>query len=240
MIASHKLPAVCHSLPERSLPLFQQQANTLGKVLKKKLKSELKNLCGVSDALSTHVKEIYNELLVDKDDDAIKVGVSRYNQAALMFDGPAFRGLAASDLTPEEGQGLQKHLRILTGLYGYVKPGDLIQEHRLCMGTKLVVSDEQKDLYTFWGNQLAIEITSDLRNQLKNLKRDKKSTKKGDQMSSPVPLIVNCASQEYSKSVLPHLNTGDDGGDIRIVECVFLDDGIIKSAFAKRARGMDV
>ena len=268
MIASHNIGETCAALVTRSLPIFSEKASVLGNVLKKKTKGELKTLCGVSDALSAHVKGIYSSLLVDEEDDALTVGTSHYNQAALMFDGPAFRGLAAKDVSAAEGEGLQKHLRILTGLYGYVKPGDLIQEHRLCMGTKLVVSKDHKDLYQFWGETLAEGIVRDVQEQLHALqsgdngsddktqqksklykkKKEKTTHDAGVVGNSPlIPLIVNCASQEYSKSILPHLLSvasvtaaaggGGGGTSIRVVECVFLDGGIIKSAFAKRARG---
>lgn len=262
MIASHNISDTCVSLVTRSLPMFSDKASVLGKVLKKKTKGELKSLCGVSDALSTHVKGLYNALLVDEDDDAFSVGTSRYNQSALMFDGPAFRGLAAKDVSSEEGAGMQKHLRILTGLYGYVKPGDLIQEHRLCMGTKVIVSKEHKDLYQFWGVTLAEGIIRDVHQQLQELQLQcsaNKSNKAKNKNTLLTPLLINCASQEYSKSILPHLTAaaasaaaasaggrveGGEGGEererelIRVVECVFLDGGIIKSAFAKRARGV--
>lgn len=226
--------------------MFQQQANIIGNVLKKKAKGELKSLCGVSDALSVHVKDIYNNLLVDNTDHALSVGTRSYHQAALMFDGPAFRGLAARDLSPDEFCQLQKHLRILTGLYGLVKPGDLIQEHRLCMGTKLAVDEKHRDLYSFWGEKLAQNIVNDLHEQLATLHEvhvhGERSRKGNKSVVSPLltpPLVVNCASQEYAKSVLPHLNTErvNSVENIRVVECVFLDGGIVKSAFAKRARG---
>ena len=101
----------------------------------------------------------------------------------------------AGSLSVSEGKTLQKHLRILTGLYGFVKPGDLIQEHRLCMGTKLQISDNHKDLYSYWGDDLALLMVKDLEFQL---------LQSGD--PSAVPVLINCASQEYSKSVLPHLS----------------------------------
>ena len=86
---------------------------------------------------------------------------------------------------------------------------------------------------------LAQEILDDVHRQLSELENKKKgATNKNMAESEPlVPLLINCASQEYAKSVLPHLNTGRGSDQIRVVECVFLDGGIIKSAFAKRARG---
>lgn len=113
----------------------------------------------------------------------------------------------ASSLSVREGGALQRHLRILTGLYGYVKPGDLIQEHRLCMGTKLQVSESHKDLYSYWGEELALSIVKDLEAQL--------LLQPG--VPSTVPLLINCASQEYSKSVLPHLS----GMRVSLIHCSY-------------------
>lgn len=118
----------------------------------------------------------------------------------------------------------QNHLRILCGLYGAVKPGDFIQEYRLCMGTKLEV-ESHKDLYTFWGDTVATEIANDLQKQLDTIQKDTKSR--------PRPLLVNVASQEYFKVIQRGIPV-----DVQVVECVFLDAGTIKSAFAKRARGL--
>lgn len=103
--------------------------------------------------------------------------------------------LDAGSLSTDEGTALQRHLRILTGLYGYVKPGDLIQEHRLCMGTKLNISKEHPDLYSYWGGILAQAIMK----ELQELNRVQEN-------GVAPPLLINCASQEYSKSVLSHLS----------------------------------
>lgn len=219
------------SILEKSLPPFREQTSIIGNVMKKKTKNELKSLCGVSDALASHVKKLYTDLLINDADQPFSAGKKKYNQAALMFDGPAFRGLSAKDMSNEEGMGIQKHLRILTGLYGCVKPGDLIQEHRLCMGTKLAVDNQHKDLYSFWGNDIASEIMRDVEQQLKEIEDRTRHEEVSEKLR---PLIINCASQEYSKSVLPLLTDHN----IRIVECVFLDGGKVKSAFAKRARGL--
>lgn len=107
-----------------------------------------------------------------------------------------------------------------------VKPGDMIQEHRLCMSTKLVVNKEHKDLYSFWGTSIATQILKDIDSQLKEME--------SNSGEKPPPLIINCASQEYFKAVEGCLH---DSG-IKIIECVFLDGGMIKSAYAKRARGL--
>jgi cytoplasmic iron level regulating protein YaaA (DUF328/UPF0246 family) len=88
MVTANAVAATA-ALTERSSPVFHQQAETLGAILKNQTKKQLKDLCGVSDALSAHVKNIYHNVRLGDDSFA---DTTRYNQAALMFDGPAFRG----------------------------------------------------------------------------------------------------------------------------------------------------
>ena len=87
--------SICSSpIVERSIPVFIEQADMLSSILKSKNKKELQGLCGVSDAISAHVKNIYVSYIPGLD--AVK-DFSRCNQAARMFDGPAFRGYLAND-----------------------------------------------------------------------------------------------------------------------------------------------
>lgn len=88
MVAAGLVEAAGSPLVERSIPLFQDRADVIASVLKTKTKKECKALSGVSDALSTHVKGLYDRHVPGTD----ATDQSRYNQAALMFDGPAFRG----------------------------------------------------------------------------------------------------------------------------------------------------
>ncbi|CAE7462756.1 unnamed protein product [Symbiodinium microadriaticum] len=210
-------PPICQS----SVPTLVDKAIPLAKILKKKSRKELKTLCDISDNLSAHVESVYKDFVLDNGSDS-----SRFSQAALSFNGPAFQGLNAESLLPRQGELLQKHLRILTGLYGSVRPGDLIQEHRLCMSTKLATDSTHNDLYEYWGDTIAMEIITDLETQA-----DALANTTGHR---PAPLIVNCASQEYYKAVGPYLTASG----VQVVDCVFLDGGMVKSAFAKRARGL--
>lgn len=89
MVAAGAVKSTAALAAERSLPAFLQQAEVLGAILKRKTKKELKDMCGVSDALSAHVKNIYDNLRLGPSSCEDSV---RFNQAALMFDGPAFRG----------------------------------------------------------------------------------------------------------------------------------------------------
>jgi len=137
-------------------------------------------------------------------------------QALLAFNGDVYTGLDAQSFSESDLQFAQQHMRILSGLYGLLKPLDLMQAYRLEMGTKL---DNQrgKDLYQFWGNVITDKLNQALMAQ-------------GDNV------LVNLASNEYFKSVkLKQLNA-------TVVTPVFKDkkNGQYKviSFFAKKARGM--
>lgn len=140
-----------------------------------------------------------------------------HKQAVLSFNGPAYLGLDATELCEEDLIYAQDHLRILCGLYGILCPLDVIQAYRLEMGQKLG-TNRSSDLYGYWGSSIAQEINSFFSS--------------GDQ--TPRKVIVNVASQEYFKSVA--LDALD--ADIEVIECVFKDDGRVKSVYAKRARGL--
>ncbi len=137
-------------------------------------------------------------------------------QAVLAFNGDVYSGLNAGDFSEAELDFTQQHLRILSGLYGVLKPLDLMQPYRLEMGTRLA-NPRGKDLYAFWGNI----VTEDLNQTLAN----------GND-----PVLVNLASNEYFKSVKPKELNG------RIITPVFKDwkNGQYKiiSFFAKKARGL--
>lgn len=136
-------------------------------------------------------------------------------QAVLAFKGDVYSGLQAETLTEPELDYAQQHLRILSGLYGVLRPLDLMQAYRLEMGTKLA-TDKGKNLYDFWGQ----EITDLLNQQLKIIGSN---------------VLLNLASNEYFKSVQIRQVDAD------IVTPVFRDwkNGKYKiiSFFAKKARG---
>lgn len=136
-------------------------------------------------------------------------------QAVLAFKGDVYTGLEADQMSPGDLKWAQSHLRILSGLYGVLKPLDLIQPYRLEMGIKLS-NPRGKDLYQFWGNQLTDALNSDLGNQSN-------------------PTLINLASNEYFKSIDQTLIQAP------IITPVFKDwkNGKYKiiSFFAKKARG---
>lgn len=137
-------------------------------------------------------------------------------QAVLAFDGDVYDGLAAKTLSAADLDFAQQHVRILSGLYGILKPLDLMQPYRLEMGTKFN-NRAGKDLYAFWGETLLAAINAEL-----------------DAM--PQPVAVNLASEEYFKAAIGRKFKG------RLIQPVFEDwkNGRYKiiSFFAKRARGL--
>ena len=139
-------------------------------------------------------------------------------QAVFMFNGDVYEGIAADTLEPEQIQYLQQHVRLLSGLYGVLRPLDLMQPYRLEMGTAFA-NTRGKNLYEFWG-----DIITDLLN-------DTLAQAGSD-------ILINLASQEYFKSV----NT--QKLKARLITPVFKDEknGKYKiiSFYAKRARGLMV
>ncbi|XID75694.1 peroxide stress protein YaaA [Alkanindiges sp. WGS2144] len=137
-------------------------------------------------------------------------------QAILAFKGDVYAGLQAQDFTEADFEFAQKHLRMLSGLYGLLRPLDLMQPYRLEMGTKLN-NPAGKDLYSFWGETITDHVNQALAAQ-------------GDE------IIVNLASDEYFKAIKLNQLQG------RMVKPVFLDEknGQFKviSFYAKKARGL--
>ena len=136
--------------------------------------------------------------------------------AMLAFDGDVYEGLDARSLSARQLDWAQKHLRILSGLYGLLRPLDLMQPYRLEMGTRLATK-RGKDLYAFWGDQITEALNESL-------------------TAAKAQVLVNLASEEYFKSVKPAKL------DRPVITPVFEEwkgGGYkIVSFFAKRARGL--
>jgi hypothetical protein len=137
-------------------------------------------------------------------------------QAILAFKGDVYQGLDAESFSAADFKFAQQHLRILSGLYGLLRPLDLMQPYRLEMGTKLV-TDRGKNLYEFWGDI----ITDGLNKQLGKIKSG---------------TLVNLASNEYFKSVKPK----NIAGEIVTPQFKEYKNGEYKmiGIYAKRARGL--
>ncbi len=137
-------------------------------------------------------------------------------QAILAFKGDVYTGLAAQDFSEEDFDFAQKHLRMLSGLYGVLRPLDLMQPYRLEMGTKLA-NVRGKDLYAFWGERISEWLNEALREQ-------------GDDV------LLNLASNEYFSAVKRKALAA------RVIETEFRDlkngDYKIISFYAKKARGL--
>jgi len=190
-------------------PLFVKQSKALIDVLRGYSPQDIARLMDLSDALSTLNVARYKAW-------SSRATPKNARQAVLAFDGDVYDGLQARSLDADALAWTQEHVCILSGLYGVLRPLDLMQPYRLEMGTALP-TEQGGSLYAYWGTQISDYLNKRLRGQ--NPK-----------------VVVNLASQEYFKSVqLSALKA-------RVVECVFqeLRDGQYKiiSFSAKRARGM--
>ncbi|MGK5039987.1 peroxide stress protein YaaA [Janthinobacterium sp. GB1R12] len=190
-----------------STPDFLDHSAQLIERMRQFSPAEVGSLMGISDALSALNVARYASWTP-------KLAEAR--QAIMAFNGDVYAGFEARSLQPAQLDYAQSRVRILSGLYGLLRPLDLIHPHRLEMGTRLTTA-RGKDLYAFWGDT----ITNGLNRAAKE---------QGAQV------LVNLASEEYFKSVKPRQL------DVPVIAPVFEDwkNGKYKiiSFYAKRARGM--
>lgn len=196
-----------------SQPDFLDDAAELIDILQKCTPADIAGLMSLSDKLATLNVARYASW-------SRPFAADNAKQALLAFNGDVYEGLAATTLDEAALAWAQDHLRILSGLYGVLRPLDLMQPYRLEMGTRLS-NPRGKDLYAFWGERITAEL-----NRLLD----------GEREAGRDAVLVNLASEEYFKSVKPRLLKG------RLVAPVFEDwkDGRYKiiSFYAKRARGL--
>ncbi|WP_324752636.1 peroxide stress protein YaaA [Roseovarius sp. Pro17] len=187
-----------------TVPGFTKDANALAKVAGKLSQSDLQDLMDISADLAKLNVERFAEF-----------GDMDSKPAALAFAGDTYQGLEAGSLDADEMAWAQDHLRILSGLYGLLRPLDAIQPYRLEMGSKLK-TPKGKSLYEYWGDRIAEALNRHA------------ADVKGD-------VLVNCASQEYFGAV------DRDALKLRVITPVFLEDKggtpKIVSFYAKKARG---
>lgn len=196
-------------LKAATLPIFESETQTLVKALQKKKKNGLKKLMHISDALAEVNAIRYANFKEAYPNDNSK-------PAVFSFKGDVYVGFDASTLTKTDLKFAQKHVRILSGLYGLLKPYDYMQPYRLEMGTKLSTR-KGKNLYQFWGNKITKSINQEL-DAMKN------------------PCIVNLASNEYFKSV-QRKEVNAEIYDIGFKE--YRNDKLTFISFnAKKARGL--
>ena len=190
-------------------PEFLSLSKNLIAGLSKMSNEEISKLMGISDKLAALNSERYKSWNVKHESKNSK-------QAILAFKGDVYEGMKAWDYTKEDFIYAQKNLRMLSGLYGLLRPLDLIQPHRLEMGT-VYANPAGKDLYAFWGDRLCNTLNRELK-------------------ASGSRFLINLASQEYFKSTQPKNLEGE------IVSPIFKDEknGKFKiiGFYAKKARGM--
>jgi cytoplasmic iron level regulating protein YaaA (DUF328/UPF0246 family) len=191
------------------------ETGQLVEALQQLSKAALKGLLGVSDALGSLNFARYQAF-----------GTQAKKQAILAYNGPAYVGLSAGSLSKEDLLFANQHVRILSGLYGCLRPLDQIEPYRLDMGTKVKVG-VSNDLYQYWGTKIAEDIGEALELDSRN---DGAITCGGR-----MHILVNIASTEYSKAIV---KTSLPAGT-RIVDVVFQErSGKVVAVHAKRARGL--
>lgn len=159
-------------------PRMLEQSEALVKKLRSLSAKKLGALMDISPKLAELNHARYAEW-------ATPFTVSNAKAAAFTFNGEAYRGLDVRTLDADDLRFAQHHLRILSGLYGVLRPLDLMQPYRLEMGTKIGVG-RAKDLYAFWGDRITEQLNADL------------DANEGE-------VVVNLASTEYFKAVKPKL-----------------------------------
>ncbi len=191
-----------------SAPQFSDDALRLAKTARNLSLRDLKGLMDISDDLARLNRDRFKAFAADPTEDVTK-------PAALAFNGDTYQGLEAKTLSDDDLSWAQDHLRILSGLYGLLRPLDAIQPYRLEMGSRLKTR-RGKSLYDYWGDTIAKALNA----QAAALVTD---------------TLINCASQEY-------FGAADRKAlKLRVVTPSFMElkDGKprIVSFFAKRARG---
>lgn len=191
-----------------SQPEFLDHTEELVEDARKLTRADLSRLMKISDSLADLNYQRFQAFSQPFD-------LGNAKQAALAFNGDTYIGLDATSLTEEDFAFAQDHLRILSGLYGLLRPLDLMQPYRLEMGTRLQ-NKRGADLYAFWGD-IITEAVND------TLAGHKNQT------------LINCASNEYFKSVRPKKLKG------QVITPVFKEikagQAKVLGMFAKRARG---
>ena len=192
-----------------SEPLFTDKSEKLIRELRKYSPPKLEKLMKISPKLANLNYGRFREWHLPFTPDNSK-------QALFAFRGEVYTGIDAGTMSEEEIDFAQEHLRILSGLYGILRPLDLIQAYRLEMGTPLKF-EKFKDLYQFWGDSLTMTLKNELN----------KDTGK---------IVINLASNEYYKAIDPGKL------DARVITPVFKDykNGSYKflSVYGKKARGL--
>lgn len=189
-------------------PAFQDDAMRLAKTARNLTLRDLKGLMSISDDLARLNRDRFKAFEAEPVTSVTK-------PAAFAFNGDTYQGLEAKTLTQDDLAWAQDHLRILSGLYGLLRPLDAIQPYRLEMGSRLKTR-RGKTLYDYWGDTIAEALNA-----------------QGEEVDTDT--LINCASQEY-------FGAADRKAlKLRVITPTFMelkdDKPRIVSFFAKRARG---
>jgi uncharacterized protein len=192
-----------------TLPAFAEDSARLIEVLRRKSPQQLATLMDISDPLAALNAARYQAWTP-------KFTARNARQAILAFDGDVYDGLQARQLQPADLAWAQQHLRMLSGLYGVLRPLDWMQPYRLEMGTALKVGPAA-NLYQYWGSRISEHLNEVL-------------------AADKTPVVVNLASQEYSRAV------DRKALKARVIDCVFEEwkpgGWKVVSFSAKKARGL--
>ncbi|NMP27690.1 peroxide stress protein YaaA [Rahnella sp. SAP-1] len=192
-----------------SQPELLDRSSQLIAIAKKLTPADLSSLMGISDKLAILNAQRFNDWQPDFTPENAR-------QAILAFKGDVYTGLQAEDFSEQDFDFAQQHLRMLSGLYGLLRPLDLMQPYRLEMGIRLN-NPQGSNLYAFWGELLTEKLNATLQEQGDNI-------------------LINLASDEYFKAVKPGKLQAE------LIKPVFLDEknGTYKviSFYAKKARGL--
>jgi uncharacterized protein len=198
------IPSVPHTLPA-----FVADSTRLIEVLRRKSPGQVASLMEISDPLAALNVARYQAW-------SSKFTPRNSRQAVLAFDGDVYDGLQARSMSAVELEWAQAHLRILSGLYGVLRPLDWMQPYRLEMGTALQVG-ATPNLYRYWGSRIAEHLNETL-------------------AADKTPVVINLASQEYFRAV------DRKALKARVIDCVFEEwkggGWKIISFSAKKARGL--
>ena len=192
---------------KNSFLCFEKEAEYLNSILKRKSPKDLSSLMGISSKIA--------DLNYERNHDwSLPFNNKNARQAVYAFSGDVYRGLDAYSINDDKIDFMQSTVRIISGLYGLVKPLDLIQPYRLEMGTKLSF-DNNKNLYEYWREKITNQLNLEL--------------------SENEP-VLNLASNEYFKAI----DTKVIKSDVYSANFKQLKDGNYKTIaiFSKKARGM--
>lgn len=198
-------PRALPGTPEETRPAFADRARELAALARCLTVSELRQLMHISEPLARMNAERFSAF-----------GTQEAASALSLFAGDTYTGLEARTMDADALRWAQSHLRILSGLYGLLRPFDRIEPHRLEMGSRLA-NPAGADLYAFWGDRIARALNDAAE-------------------AADTGVLVNCASVEYFTAV------DRSALRLRVITPVFLDerpegDARVVSFWAKRARG---